>query len=168
MFSQEDENIIVFTQKDLVHTTMKDLIKTQGFATCREEIGKIYITDVVHKYDFGLARITQKAVVGQKHTRKKGDRHQLWGFLLCRVDEDTKIATIEVVCSRVGAKGTGQLLIEMLFEKLKEETDTTLVELYCLPKDRLRTFYVSLGFIQKKVMVPEPSVKLYQMIKIIS
>jgi hypothetical protein len=162
MFSQEDENTIVFTQKDLVHTTMKELY--------REEIDKLYITDVVHKYDFGLARITKKAIVGQKHTRKKGDRHQLWGFLLCRVDEDTKIATIEVVCSRVGAKGTGQFLIEMLIEKLKGETDTRLVELYCLPKDRLRAFYVSLGFIQKKVMVPEkkPSVKLYQMIKIIS
>jgi len=75
-----DENILRFTSQDIEHTFIKDLVKSQGYETCREEINLQYIKNVIHEYDFGFARITQKANIGKKHTRKSGDNFQLWGF----------------------------------------------------------------------------------------
>jgi GNAT superfamily N-acetyltransferase len=159
----DDENILSFTSQDIEHTLIKDLVRSQGFETCREEISLQYIKNVIHEYDFGLARITQKANVGKKHTRKSGDKFQLWGFLLCRLNKNTKIATIEIVCSRRGAQGTGRLLIEILIEKLKSQNIAQIVRLLCLPKDKLRAFYKTMGFQQETIHVPEPTMKLYEM-----
>ncbi len=161
----EMNDIMYFTSKDLNDHLIKDLIRLQGNETCRDEIDMLYIRNVINDYDFGYLRITEKANIGKKHSRRSGDKYYVWGFVLCKISENQKIATIELVCARQLVKGMGKLLIEKVIDKLKNNGTTKLVRLWCLPKDKLRKFYIGLGFAEQQLNIPQPTMKLIEMVK---
>ncbi len=159
------ENILYFTSHDVEHGIMKDIIKSQGNDTCRQEINIQYIKDTMNSYDFGFAKITQKSIIGKKHTKRPTDKYHLWGFILCKLNENTGISTIELVCSRQSKTGTGKLLIDKTIEVLQKNKNINIVRILCLPKDRLKTVYKNLGFQEDTILVHEPYMKLYEMTK---
>jgi GNAT superfamily N-acetyltransferase len=157
----EGEEIVEFSPHAPHMSVMKDILRNQGDEVCRQKIGVEYIRTAVNVHDFGLARVTPKAVMGQRQTH----RFQLWGFVLCKVDPDPEsMVTVELVCSRPQSAGTGRLLIELAQERSRER-GLKWMRLMCLPEERLRAFYRRLGFSQHRMMIPGSNMELYEMRK---
>ncbi len=140
---------------------MKEQLKTAGYDVCKSCMTAQYITETVNRLNFGMARLTPRAVTGARHTRRHGERFQVHGFVVCTIDAD--IATLELVCARPTAKGTGRLLIEMTGERLKSRGIARAMRLFALPEARLRKYYKDMGFREKQVGPPGSNIKLYEM-----
>ena len=158
------EELLEFSPSTDNVSMLKDIIKTQGQDVCRQQISIDYIRDSSHIHDFGIARITPRAVIGQRQTRRHGDRYHLWGFILCKIDFEFEMVTVELVCARPNSGGTGKLLIEMAEEKARQE-GLKMMRLLCLPDDKLRSFYRRLGYRQVQMGVAGSNLKLYEMRK---
>jgi hypothetical protein len=126
--------------------TLRDLIRTQAGDVCRSEIGAAWIRASVDAHHFGFARFVPRAQIGRRVTQRSGgDRFFLWGFVLCTLSPARDIVNVELVCARQGAPGTGRMLMEMVEQKSRD-IHARLITLKCLPRQRLKSYYESLGF----------------------
>jgi histone acetyltransferase (RNA polymerase elongator complex component) len=156
------DEIVEFTPNSENIKTFKDLLKTQGYDVSRAQISAEFINKSFDEADFGLVRLTPRAIVGKKHTRKYGERYHVWGFILCSVKKP--IATIQVVCARPFSTTTGKLLIEMAQETAKNK-GATIIRLFSLSEIKLRNYYKNMGFQEQEVGAPGSEFRLYEMRK---
>lgn len=159
------EHLVEFTPTSDNVRMLKDLLKDQGVAVCRNEISSEWIGASVRKHEYGFARFTDKTSFGRRNTRRSGDRYQLWGFVLCSVQPfDDESVDIDLVCARPASSGTGELLLEMAENKART-LGARYTKLLCLPHQRLKQYYERLGYRCRVLQPPGSNVKIYEMIK---
>lgn len=107
--------------------------------------------------------VIPKAQAGRRSIKKTEDRFFLHGFVLCRIE--TNIAWVDLICSRENSK-VGQLLID-LEENIKKNKDVKVIQLYSLPKQSLKKWYIKMGYSVSDVRIWDGKPKAYLMQKFI-
>lgn len=142
-FFPDSENIKFFTQ----------ILKSQGVDVCQNKLERDWISKSLHSFSHGKVYITQKAQIGRRSLKRDEDKFLVHGFILCRInDTNPEIAMIDVVCSRQNSK-IGKLLMEMMEEYCRTIGKIKLMQLLCLPEDKLKKWYENLGFKSSEITI---------------
>lgn len=124
---------------------IEKLIREQGDDVCQAKIGTDYIKNSLKHYDFGFARTSNKASIGQMRTRQ--NKKQVNSFVLCRLLPSPLFKNIDVVlvCSRTNSKD-GKQLLELVESHAKKISYQSL-SLIAIGNKSLLNWYTSQGYI---------------------
>lgn len=140
---------LFFKKNDDTYKKIKELIKDQGYVTCREKINRIIITTSTTDSSFGFSIIGKRLSSGRRSPRSFSERYTLNGFIVCTEDEiHNDTLHISLLCSLKGLK-MGSILLEKVIDYAKDKGYKAL-SLYALSEEKLIKWYEDNGFIRGK------------------
>jgi hypothetical protein len=142
-------NIEYIDKNSELYSKIKELIKSQGENTCRNEIDKMTIRTSLDGFVFGFVSYSIRANYGRRSPRSFSDKYILNGFVICSTVEYRPLEIrISLLCALKGLS-IGSLLLEAVNEYAIKNNFNT-ITLLALPDKKLISWYKKNGFKEGK------------------
>ena len=159
--SLEIDTPIFFTKESEDYKLIKQIIKDQGFVTCRNDLPESYISACFQTFTHGIIIVGKTAAL--KNYGKKST-YMLKGFDMFTYDEFSKTIIGKIVCGREIYKGTGAILMNVA-QEFALEHQVGLWQFNSLPHTKLVNYYKNFGFKEMHVIYDKGKVKVIAMAK---